>query len=45
LLSHLKVAKADWFGYGSGGHIALQVAISYPEVVHGLILQSIMCKR
>jgi pimeloyl-ACP methyl ester carboxylesterase len=45
LLRYLKVAKADWFGYSNGGHIALQAAISHPEVVHSLILQSIMYSR
>jgi pimeloyl-ACP methyl ester carboxylesterase len=45
LLRHLGVRKADLFGYSNGGHIALQVALSRPGVVHALVLESIMVAR
>jgi len=45
LLHYLKVPTADLFGYSNGGHIALQVALSHPEVVHRLILESMMYSR
>lgn len=45
LLRYLKIPKADLFGYSNGGHIALQVALSHPEVVHSLVLESMMYSR
>jgi pimeloyl-ACP methyl ester carboxylesterase len=45
LLRHLHVAKADFLGYSNGGHIALQIALSHPEVVRSLILESVMFSR
>lgn len=45
LLRFLKVQKADLFGYSNGGHIALQVAISHPEFVRKLIVESAMFSR
>ena len=45
LLRYLKIPKADFFGYSNGGHIALQVALSHPEVVRRLILESAMYSR
>ena len=45
LLRHLKVVKADFLGYSNGGHIALQIALTHPEVVRSLILESVMFSR
>jgi pimeloyl-ACP methyl ester carboxylesterase len=45
LLRYLKIGKADFFGYSNGGHIALQVALSHPEAVRRLILESVMYSR
>lgn len=45
LLSVLGVAKADIFGYSNGGQTALQIALTYPDLVHRLILASIFYKR
>jgi pimeloyl-ACP methyl ester carboxylesterase len=45
LLRHLHVAKADFLGYSNGGHIALQIAVTHPEVVRSLILESVMFSR
>jgi pimeloyl-ACP methyl ester carboxylesterase len=45
LLRYLKIPKADLFGYSNGGHIALQVALSHPEVVRRLVLESMMYSR
>jgi pimeloyl-ACP methyl ester carboxylesterase len=36
LLDHLKIDKAHVVGYSMGGHIALQVAVRYPERVKTL---------
>src|SRR5258706_13086086 len=33
LVQHLKIEQADFFGYSMGGGIALQIAISYPDLV------------
>jgi pimeloyl-ACP methyl ester carboxylesterase len=43
--SHLHVAKADFFGYSNGGHIALEIVLRHPEVVRSLILESAMFSR
>jgi len=45
LLRHLHVAKADFFGYSNGGHIALEIVLRHPEVVRSLILESAMFSR
>jgi pimeloyl-ACP methyl ester carboxylesterase len=45
LLRHLHVAKADFLGYSNGGHIALQIALSHPQVVRALVLESVMFSR
>jgi pimeloyl-ACP methyl ester carboxylesterase len=34
LLKHLKIERADVFGYSMGGNVALGLAIRHPEVVH-----------
>ena len=33
LLRHLRIERADFFGYSNGGHIALQIAIGHPDLV------------
>lgn len=45
LLDHLKIAKADFFGFSNGGNIALQVAIRHPNRVRKLVVASAMFKR
>ena len=45
LLRHLHVPKADLLGYSNGGHIALQIALSHPEVVRTLIIESAFFSR
>ncbi|MDD5763283.1 MAG: alpha/beta hydrolase, partial [bacterium] len=45
LLRHLKIGKADFFGYSNGGHIALQMAISHPALVRKLVVESAMFHR
>lgn len=45
LLRYLHFAKTDFFGYSNGGHIALQIGLSHPDVVRSLILESIMFSR
>ena len=45
LLQHLKVEKADFFGYSNGGSIAMQIAIRHPDLVRKLVVASAMYKR
>lgn len=45
LLQHLKVQKADIFGFSNGGTTALQIAIRHPQLVNKLIVASSMYKR
>ena len=45
LLRHLRVAKADFFGYSNGGQIALEIALRHPELVRSLVLQSTFYSR
>ena len=45
LLRHLNIRKADIFGYSNGGHIALQIAIRYPDLVRKLVVESAMFQR
>jgi uncharacterized protein (TIGR02246 family) len=45
LLEHLKVEKADFFGFSNGGNIALQIAIRHPNRVRKLVVASAMFKR
>ena len=45
LLRHLKVGKADLFGFSNGASIALQVAIRHPQLVRKLVFASAMTKR
>ena len=45
LLEHLKIEKADFFGFSNGGNIALQIAIRHPSRVRKLVVASAMFKR
>lgn len=45
LLGHLRIEKADLFGFSNGGTIALQVAIRHPKAVRKLVLASTLLKR
>jgi pimeloyl-ACP methyl ester carboxylesterase len=45
LLRHLKVEKADIFGFSNGASVALQVAIRHPQLVRKLVFASAMTKR
>ena len=45
LLRHLKVDKADLFGFSNGASIALQVAIRHPHLVRKLVFASAMTRR
>ncbi len=45
LMQHLKIEKADFFGYSNGGNVALQIAIRHPHMVRKLIVASAMYKR
>lgn len=45
LLRHLKVDKADLFGFSNGASVALQVAIQHPQLVRKLVFASSMTKR
>jgi pimeloyl-ACP methyl ester carboxylesterase len=41
LIRHLRIAKADVFGYSMGGAVALQVAVRHPMLVRKLALASV----
>src|SRR5215831_2415917 len=45
LLDHLRINKADVFGFSNGGHTALQMGISHPQRVNRLIIASSFYKR
>ena len=45
LLRHLKIERADFFGYSNGGNIALRIPIRHPKLVRKLIVASAMFKR
>lgn len=45
LLRHLKVDRADIFGFSNGASVALQVAIRHPHLVRKLIFASAVTKR
>jgi pimeloyl-ACP methyl ester carboxylesterase len=45
LLRHLKIDRADFFGYSNGGNIALQIAIRHPALARKLVVASAMFKR
>jgi pimeloyl-ACP methyl ester carboxylesterase len=45
LLRHLKVDKADIFGFSNGASVALQVAIRHPRLVRKMVFASSITKR
>lgn len=45
LLRFLKIEKASFFGFSNGGQTALQIGISYPELVDKLIIVSAFYTR
>jgi pimeloyl-ACP methyl ester carboxylesterase len=45
LLRHLKIDKADFFGFSNGGSIAVQIAIRHPKIVRKLVLVSALIGR
>ncbi len=45
LLGHLKVDRADLFGFSNGASVALQVAIRHPQRVRKLVYASSFTKR
>jgi len=45
LLRHLKIERADLFGFSNGASIALQVAIRHPRLVRKLVFASSFTKK
>lgn len=45
LLQHLKINKASFLGFSNGGQTAMQIGISYPNIVDKLIITSAFYKR
>jgi pimeloyl-ACP methyl ester carboxylesterase len=45
LLEYLKIKKAYFVGFSNGAHTVMQIAISYPALVHKLVLISTFYKR
>ena len=45
LLAYLKISNASFLGFSNGGHTAMQIGISHPEVVNKLIIVSAFYKR
>ncbi|HET9225333.1 MAG TPA: alpha/beta hydrolase [Thermoanaerobaculia bacterium] len=45
LLRHLKIERADLFGFSNGASIALQVAIRYPQLVRKLVFASSFTRK
>ena len=45
LLRHLKVDRADIFGFSNGASVGLQIAIRHPPLVRKLVFASSMTKR
>lgn len=45
LLRHLKVEKADLFGFSNGASVALQVAIRHPQLVRKLVFASSFTRK
>lgn len=45
LLQHLKIRKADIFGFSNGASTALQIAIRHPQLVSKMIVASTMYKK
>lgn len=45
LLQYLHIPKADIFGFSNGGHTAMQIGISHPEIVNRLVIASAFYRR
>ncbi len=45
LLRHLRVDRADVFGFSNGASVALQVAIRHPQLVRKMVFASSITKR
>lgn len=45
LVKHLKIEKANFFGFSNGGSTTLQIAIRHPDVVNKIIALSAASKR
>ncbi len=45
LLKHLKINRADIFGFSNGANTTLQMAIRHPEVVNKIVVASTMYKK
>lgn len=45
LITHLKISKANVFGFSNGGQIALQVAMRHPDLVNKIVVASAAYKR
>ena len=45
LLQYLKISKANILGFSNGGHTAMQIGISHPDVVNKLVIISAFYKR
>ena len=45
LLRHLKVAKANFFGFSNGGSTAMQIAMRHPDIVNKIVVASGAYKR
>lgn len=45
LLQHLRIPRADFFGFSSGGTVALFIALRYPEVARKLVVASGLFRR
>ena len=44
LMDHLKIEKADFFGFSNGDSIALQIGIRHPNRARKLVVASAMFK-
>jgi pimeloyl-ACP methyl ester carboxylesterase len=45
LLKHLKISKADIFGFSNGASTTIEIAIRHPELVNKIIVASTMYKK
>lgn len=45
LLRTLGVSRADFMGFSNGGQIAIQIAVTHPDVVRKLVIESAMFSR
>jgi len=45
LLRALGVSRADFMGFSNGGQIALQIALSHPEIVRKVVVESALFSR